>query len=171
MTDLSGLDAKSRILVLGGPGAGKTTLARRISQQLGLPAYCLDDLGWRNHVSRTAEERQADIEHILQQARWVVDGIVYSWGTPLAEGADAMVWLEIPWRVAAWRIIRRHVLADLRRNNAHSGYRRLWKFLGWCRSYYTAGPNEARADAPQDTRFGTLEFLQRYREKVISIGV
>ena len=40
----------TRMYITGGPGSGKTTLAKRISSQLTLPCYEMDLIGWENGV-------------------------------------------------------------------------------------------------------------------------
>ena len=88
-------------------------------------------------------------------------------GVQARSRALTALWLDVPWRVAGWRIVKRHVLDDVHRTNQHPGYRRLWKFLVWSRWFYTAGPEDADAGAPQDTRWGALQLLEDYREKLI----
>ena len=44
----------------------------------------------------------------------------------------------------------RHVLADLRGDNQHPGYRRLWRFLSNTRHYYADTPAAYQARQAQD---------------------
>ena len=70
-------DPKSgkKIIVIGCPGAGKSTFARKLRNQTGLPLFYLDMLFHnpdRTTVSREAFD--AGLQEILQQPEWIIDG-------------------------------------------------------------------------------------------------
>jgi adenylate kinase family enzyme len=46
-----------RILILGASGTGKSTLARRIGESLGLPVVHLDAINWNPGWVQTEAER------------------------------------------------------------------------------------------------------------------
>lgn len=106
-------DAK-RILVLGSPGAGKSTLAAKLGRILELPVVHLDRLFWTpGWVARDRPAFRALIERALDRPRWVIDGN-YSATLPLRlERADAAVHLDFP-RIPC-------LLGALRRILAHHG--------------------------------------------------
>ena len=64
-----------KVIILGSPGAGKTTFARQLRDLSGLPLYYLDQL-WhkadRTTVSR--EEFDEALGQILAQDGWIIDG-------------------------------------------------------------------------------------------------
>ena len=64
-----------KIIIIGCPGAGKTTFAEKLRDKLGLPLYYLDAI-WhkadRTHISR--EEFDARLGEILAQDAWIIDG-------------------------------------------------------------------------------------------------
>ncbi len=65
----------SKIIIIGCPGAGKSTFARKLRDQTGLPLYYLDMLFHnpdRTTVSR--EEFDARLHEILKQDAWIIDG-------------------------------------------------------------------------------------------------
>lgn len=65
----------NKIIVIGCPGAGKSTFARKLRDQTGLPLYYLDMLFHnpdRTTVSREAFD--AGLQEILQQPAWIIDG-------------------------------------------------------------------------------------------------
>ncbi|WP_331255762.1 AAA family ATPase [Candidatus Bealeia paramacronuclearis] len=64
-----------RIMIFGPPGAGKTTLALKLSQDLGLPLYHLDKYFFVDHWQKrnTFEFRQIQEEIVLQES-WIIDG-------------------------------------------------------------------------------------------------
>ncbi len=65
----------ARILVVGCPGAGKSTFARRLCDRLDLPIVYLD-MNWHKpdgtHVTHGEFDRRLDAE--LVRDRWVIDG-------------------------------------------------------------------------------------------------
>ena len=64
-----------KIIVIGCPGAGKTTFSEKLRDKSGLPLYYLDAI-WhkadRTHISR--EEFDLRLGEILAQDRWIIDG-------------------------------------------------------------------------------------------------
>ena len=64
-----------KIIVIGCPGSGKTTFARKLRDKTGLPLYYLDAI-WhkpdKTHIPR--EEFDARMAEILPTDRWIIDG-------------------------------------------------------------------------------------------------
>ncbi|HEX2185227.1 MAG TPA: hypothetical protein VHN78_06960 [Chloroflexota bacterium] len=158
-----------RIYVLGGGGSGKTTLARRLGARLACPVYHLDDVlfprGW--HTLSQAERqamREAEIRRLAALPSWILEGCYPGWIEEFAAAADLIVWLDVPFWRAAWRIVKRHVLADLRRNNRHPGYRNLWRFLQGQRRYHTRSEAEyrRRLDEAAGERWGDALHCRRH---------
>lgn len=64
-----------RVIVIGCPGAGKSTFARSLRDATGLPLYYLDMLWHRPDRSNIpVEEFDRQLENILKQDRWIIDG-------------------------------------------------------------------------------------------------
>ncbi len=64
-----------KISVLGGPGTGKSTLAKNLGKEFNLPVYHLDGMHFKdNWVERDKEERDSMIMDVAQQDEWVIDG-------------------------------------------------------------------------------------------------
>lgn len=64
-----------KVIVIGCPGAGKSTFARKLRELTGLPLYYLDML-WhkpdRTNIGR--EEFDAGLDGILKEEQWIIDG-------------------------------------------------------------------------------------------------
>ena len=64
-----------KILVIGSPGAGKSTFARKLREKTGLPLYYLDRL--YHNPDRTTVSREvfdARLGEILEKPEWIIDG-------------------------------------------------------------------------------------------------
>lgn len=64
-----------KILVLGCPGSGKSTIARKLHAATGLPLFHLDNIWWRadgSHIS--GEEFDRRLGEILPTDKWIIDG-------------------------------------------------------------------------------------------------
>ncbi len=63
-----------KAIVIGSPGAGKSTFARKLRNITKLPLYYLD-LMWhkpdRTHISR--EEFDAQVRELVKKDRWIID--------------------------------------------------------------------------------------------------
>ena len=64
-----------KIVIIGSPGAGKSTFARKLHEKTGLPLVYLDSI-WhkadRTHISR--EEFDIRLDEILSLDSWIIDG-------------------------------------------------------------------------------------------------
>ena len=165
-TDLSA----RRIFITGPGGSGKSTLARQIAGQRGVPCYLFDDIAYDpvTHRRRPDESRLTAVRAIAAQPAWVVDCWYMGWTDDLLHRADLIIWLDLPWRVTAWRILRRHVLADLCGHNPHPGLRKLFRFLWSERRGYLEPPSSQsdllRRDA--NNRATTARVLSGHRAKL-----
>jgi len=64
-----------RILVIGSPGAGKSTFARKLRDRTGLPLYYLDMLFHRPDRTTASRESFDDaLAAILSTEQWIIDG-------------------------------------------------------------------------------------------------
>jgi len=99
-----------RIAVVGSCCSGKTTVAARLAQALGVPHIELDALNHGpNWQEATAEELRARVDDALAALDgWVTDGnYMHKLGTRLIDQADTVVWLDLPLRSLLPRIYRR----------------------------------------------------------------
>lgn len=150
----------NKVLIVGGPGSGKSTLGRIVAQAMGGVLYELDVIGYVGGAGaeRSLEDRLRDVAAIASQDRWVAEGSYIDWTDALAAAADSIVLLDPPWSVARHRIIMRHVKANLRRSNKHAGLRKLWCFVQDCKEYYTG--SEAR-------RLRTASWVDGFKAKTV----
>lgn len=89
-----------RILIIGCPGAGKSTFARALQEKTGLPLYYLDmifHLSDRTTVS--AEEFDEKLHAILKQDKWIIDGNYLRTLPERLHFADTVFFLDYPLEV------------------------------------------------------------------------
>ncbi len=99
-----------RVLVIGSPGAGKSTAAERLAASLRVPVHHLDMLfwqpGWREP---RREEFEGRLARVLAEPAWVVDGN-YLWTLPKRLAvADAVLWLDFPTSTCLHGVLARWV--------------------------------------------------------------
>src|SRR5262249_34982059 len=97
-----------RFVILGSAGTGKTTLARRISQQLRIPHLCLDAIRASFAYPEDMAGFRAELARAHAADAWVSDGnfaqVSFDIRLPRAE---LIVWLERPrWLCMARSILR-----------------------------------------------------------------
>lgn len=99
-----------RVMVYGVTGSGKTTMAQRIGERLGLPAIRIDELTWQpNWVAVPEEQQRSIIESVCSQQRWVIDHAYSIWfDIPLAR-VELIVGLDYPRLLSLGRLIWRCV--------------------------------------------------------------
>lgn len=97
-----------RILVIGCPGAGKSTFARALRDRLNLPLYHLDMLFWnadKTTVSRDEFDRK--LAKILQKDEWIVDGNYNRTLETRLKRCDTVFFLDFPKEVCLEGIKKR----------------------------------------------------------------
>lgn len=97
-----------RVLVLGGCGAGKSTLTRRLAAALGLPAIHLDAEyfapGWVEPEATAWRDR---LLALAARDQWVMDGNHAPTLPQRLARAEAVVWLDLPTGVCFRRVLLR----------------------------------------------------------------
>jgi adenylate kinase family enzyme len=109
-----------RIAVAGPSGAGKTTLAARIAELLGIPHIELDGLfhgpGWTPR-----ESFAADVDAFSAGPNWVTEWQYPAARAVLADRADLLVWLDFTRATVMRQVVRRTVRRRLRRQVLWNG--------------------------------------------------
>ena len=174
-------DVPKRIHITGGPGSGKSWLAQRLARSLGVPYIDLDGRMLQikplnvQLVTQTEHDafiaaRDADLEDATLTEAWVSDGAFIGVSKVAFERAELVVWMDATWRIASYRIVSRHVKAELRRNNRFPGWRRLHDFWRWSgRFYRDANPHGLNVWGTPATRAFTREVLAPYETKLLVV--
>jgi adenylate kinase family enzyme len=99
-----------RLLIIGSPGAGKSTLAIEVARLTGLPLIHLDQLHWKpGWVESSKAEFDAKVGEAIAGRRWVIEGN-YGRTLPLRlTRADTVVDLDLPRWQCVLGIVRRAI--------------------------------------------------------------
>ena len=89
-----------KVLILGCPGAGKSTFARKLRDKTGLPLYYLDMIWHKpDRTTITKQEFDAKLSDIIKQEEWIIDG---NYGRTLEmrfKECDTVFFLDLPTNV------------------------------------------------------------------------
>ena len=99
-----------RVAILGPAGAGKSRLARELSEILDLPVVHLDRLYWKpNWVPTPDPEWEAIQRREIERESWIADGIQEERVMPRLwlDTADTIVFIDASPLACVWRVTRR----------------------------------------------------------------
>ena len=86
-----------KIIVIGCPGAGKSTFARRLKEMTGLPLYYLDQIWHKaDRTTVSKEEFDAKLREIIQQDSWIIDGNYLRTMECRLDACDTVFFLDYP---------------------------------------------------------------------------
>ncbi len=64
-----------RIMIIGSPGSGKSTFARKLRDKSGLPLFYLDMIKHKSDRTEiSSEEFDMKLMEILRFPEWIIDG-------------------------------------------------------------------------------------------------
>jgi len=85
----------NRISIIGGPGTGKSTLAKNLGKKLNLPIYHIDGIHHlENWVVRDKTERDKIILEKVNEPKWVIDGTYRDTLKIRVERSDMVIYLD-----------------------------------------------------------------------------
>ena len=86
-----------KVIVIGCPGSGKSTLSRALHQATGIPLFHLDMMYWiedRKVVEKSVF--RARLSETLQKDTWIIDGNYGSTMELRLQACDTVIFLDYP---------------------------------------------------------------------------
>ncbi len=100
-----------RVAIVGCPGAGKTTFARKLSEKTKLPVVHLDfyyhQQKYDYHNNRDAWIKR--VKKLIQQDSWIMDGNYSSSFVPRFKRADTIIFFDFPRRTSMHGVVKRRI--------------------------------------------------------------
>lgn len=102
-----------KILIFGSVASGKTTLAKRLSQELKIPYFEGDRIAWgfpnEKRYKRSYEEQKNVILKINQNESWIIEGTYRESQRSAYDYADKIIFLDLPLKQRKLRILTRFI--------------------------------------------------------------
>ncbi|SRR6266487_3276271 len=98
-----------KIVIIGSPGAGKSTLARKIGRKLHIKVVHLDRKFWQPGWKEKPRDTRIEIlQELVREKQWIIEGTYLGSSEPRLKAADAIIFLDIPPFLCLQRIIKQH---------------------------------------------------------------
>lgn len=89
-----------KVIVIGSPGAGKSTFARKLRDATNLPLYYLDMLWHKSdRTTVSAQEFDQQLNLLLEKDRWIIDGNYQRTLERRVKSCDTVFLLDYPLEV------------------------------------------------------------------------
>lgn len=140
-----------KVIVIGSPGAGKSTFARKLKDATGLPLYYLD-LMWHkpDQTNFSKEEFDRKLDDILKKDKWIIDGNYNRTLERRLKECDTVFLLDFPLEVC------------LSGAEARIGKKR--EDLPWIETEFDEEFRQWIIDFPKDQLPQIYELIKKYKE-------
>lgn len=140
-----------KVLVIGSPGAGKSTFSRKLRDATGLPLYYLDMIWHRpDKTNIFREELTARQREIIKTPKWIIDGNYLSTMELRLKNCDTVFFLDYPLEVC---------LAGAK---ARIGTKR--EDIPWIETEFDQEFKQWILDFPKDQLPIIYQLLEKYKE-------
>jgi len=98
-----------KIVIIGSPGAGKSTLARKLGPMLKINVIHLDRLFWEcGWKAKTRETRIDILQKRIMEKQWIIEGTYLHISELHLKAADTIIFLDTSPFCCFSRIMKRH---------------------------------------------------------------
>jgi len=153
----------NRVYIIGNSASGKTSLARKLSRILKIKSHDLDDFYWERKFTRKRAPAKVEklVRKVTRQKKWIIEGVYSSCITCSLDRADLIVWLDYPFRVIAWRLIKRQIMSRQK-------IRYLLDFLHYVYDYYRK-PTHKHYDRNESNYYKHKAIVENYPAEIVKI--
>ena len=140
-----------KVIVIGCPGAGKSTFARKLRDRTSLPLYYLDMIWYRadgTNISREAFVRQ--VSEIVGREQWIIDGNYLNSLKMRLQECDTVFLLDYP--------------TELCLDGAKERIGKKREDLPWVEKEFDREFRQWIVDFPEDQLPRIYEMLEKYRD-------
>ena len=145
-----------KVIVIGCPGSGKSTVSRALHNKTGIPLYHLDMMYW--NADKTTVEKSVFLERlsaVLEKDEWIIDGNYGSTMELRMAVCDTVIFLDYPLDVCLDGIKER-------RGKPRSD-------MPWIETEEDAEFIEFIKNYNEQQKPKVLELLEKYRDKNIIV--
>ena len=141
-----------KVMIIGCPGSGKSTFARKLRDLTGLPLYYLDMLWHKpDRTNITKEEFDTRLLEIIGRDRWIIDGNYRRTLRARMEQCDTVFLLDYPLELC------------LAGAQARIGTKR--EDMPWTETEFDGEFRQWIEDFPKDQLPEIYELLEEYRDR------
>ena len=151
-----------KIYIIGCVGSGKSTFAKRLSRQLDIPYYELDEIAYRRTNGKrekvTVQEQESILADIDNAGAWILEGVYRKSYHSILDKCDTIIFLDPPLGERRINIIKRFIKQQIgiATCNYKSDLKMLSLMLKWNKDFET-------------TKVLFEKRLKPYQEKIIYI--
>jgi len=102
-----------KVIIIGSCGAGKSTLAKRLSKQTGIKLVHLDQKYWKPNWERTDRiVFRKKVKKLIRGGKWIIDGNYRDTMDIRIKAADTIIFLDFSRWICLFRIFKRRVKSN-----------------------------------------------------------
>lgn len=102
-----------KICIVGPSGAGKTTITKKLAEELKISAHAFDEIYWNlsgtEFVKNSEETISFGIKQIILQDSWIVEGAYDKRLLPLLLECSLILKMEVPFYLRTIRLLQRYL--------------------------------------------------------------
>ncbi len=102
-----------KICIVGPSGAGKTTITKKLADELKISTYIFDEIYWNisgtEFVKNLEETISRGTQEIVLQDRWIVEGAYDKRLLPLLLECSLILKMEVPFYLRTIRLLQRYL--------------------------------------------------------------